>query len=386
MQRQVQHDGRGSAPGRGHMSQLDALRAFAVLAVVFQHATDVRLPVLRDLGFYGVDLFFVLSGFLITGILLRAGDDAARAGASTGGVIRAFYARRFLRIFPIYYLILIVGAAIGIRDIRTTFGWDVSYLANYYFAIHRTWRSAAVPLWSLAVEEQFYLVWPLLVLFAPRRRLPALLAALIVTAPLVRLGLALATGSEPATLTPTLACVDALGLGALLAFLWSLGSAGEALRLRWGRIALAIGLALIVLENLLGDGQVGTVARLALDRSAVALVGFWLVDRAAVGFDGTAARVLGWRPLLWVGTISYGIYLMHNFVAASAALAQRATGFRSHFPAHHGLSWLVYDLSVTLAVASVSWLLFERPINALKRNFPYVARGSRAAGALEVAT
>jgi peptidoglycan/LPS O-acetylase OafA/YrhL len=367
------------------MAQLDALRAFAVLAVVVQHSTDIHVPVLRDVGFYGVDLFFVLSGFLITGILLRARDDAERTGAARGGVMRAFYARRFLRIFPIYYLLLAVGAAIGIRDIRTTLGWDLSYLANYYFAVHETWRSAAVPLWSLAVEEQFYLVWPFLVLAAPRRRLPLVLGLVIVAAPLVRLGLALATGSEPATLTPTPACVDALGLGALLAYLWHLGAAGEPLRLRWGRAALAAGLALIVAENVLGDGRLGTVARLTVDRSAIALVGVWLVDRAAVGFGGAAGRLLTWRPLLWLGTISYGVYLMHNFVAPSAAIAQRATGYRSHFPAHHGLAWLAYDLVATVAVASLSWLAFERPINELKRHFPYVPPPRRTSAALEAA-
>ncbi|MGH7802858.1 MAG: acyltransferase family protein, partial [Candidatus Binatia bacterium] len=144
---------------RERFAELDALRAFAVTLVVWSHAVggEVGVGALRVGGYHGVTLFFVISGFLITGILLDARAAAARAGTSAGFALRAFYARRFLRIFPVYYAVLLVTFALGFDAVREELGWHLAYLSNWHFAARGEFGISTSHLWSLAVEEQFYL-------------------------------------------------------------------------------------------------------------------------------------------------------------------------------------------------------------------------------------
>lgn len=200
--------------------QLDAVRAVAVLAVVVSHTFDPDRHAWAEYGAFGVQLFFVISGFLITGILIDARRDATAAGQPMGAVMRAFYARRILRILPIYYLTLVVAAVIGVEGMRETFGWNLAYLSNWQIAFDGQW-GVATHIWSLAVEEHFYLLWPLVVLFAPRRILPWAVGAMLVVAVATRAVLTISTDmwSDGITiLTP--AVLDTLGLGALLALMW----------------------------------------------------------------------------------------------------------------------------------------------------------------------
>src|SRR5262249_20351356 len=121
----------GRPRGAGHLPQLDGLRALAVLAVVAHHT----MPGVRDQldpGPAGVRLFFVLSGFLSTGILLRARADAEAAGGGFARVLGAFYARRFLRIFPVYYAALLAAAVLGLPLVRESLPWHLTYLSNHY--------------------------------------------------------------------------------------------------------------------------------------------------------------------------------------------------------------------------------------------------------------
>ncbi len=160
-----------------HLDQLDTLRAFAVTAVLIRHFWPELQPGL-DLGARGVHLFFVLSGFLITGILLRSRALVEDSGRGTGLAIRRFYIRRFLRIFPIYYLVLAVTWALGFPDVRSGIVWHLAYGSNILFAIENQWPPTTAHLWSLSVEEQFYLIWPLLMLLVPRRHLRTVIACL----------------------------------------------------------------------------------------------------------------------------------------------------------------------------------------------------------------
>lgn len=345
---------------RDHMVQLDGLRAFAVLAVLLHHTLPEAITNRVDLGGYGVRLFFVLSGFLITGILLKARVDSTSVGVSRGTVLRAFYIRRFLRIFPLYYAVLLVAYLGNAPGIRPGIGWYVSYLSNYYFAAAGKFiGQSGSHLWSLAVEEQFYLVWPLLVLFLPRRGLPWLMGMTVLAGPLSRLLLALwSSDNDLSTRQPTPSCLDALGLGAGLALLWQQGGVP-----RWMiRGALLGGVLGLVGFYTLQTQHSGRTVQLVIGDTASALVFTWLVERAAAGIRGIGGRLLASRPLVYLGTISYGVYVYQNFI------------IWCWLPPDRGVRQFLLVLGVTVAVAAASWHFFEKPLNDLKRFFPYVPK------------
>ena len=172
-----------------YFPHIQALRAVAVLGPVFVHLWPARVPLsaytskVSGLGLLGVELFFVISGFLISGILLEARDGAA----TRLRVLGAFYARRVLRIFPVYWLTLVVLAALGIPGVGELFWLEFFYLTNFVIAHFEEWIGPTSHFWSLAVEEQFYLFWPLVILFLPRRALLPVMVLAVVAAPAVSL-------------------------------------------------------------------------------------------------------------------------------------------------------------------------------------------------------
>ena len=225
---------RGGSGEGAQIPALDGLRGVAILLVLFHHQTLLRLDGsgvdpwfgrLFHVGWCGVDLFFVLSGFLITGLLLDA----------KGGphYFRNFYARRTLRIFPLYYAVVFFSLVIlpnlpeGILPAQKaqSFGriegdeiWYWTYLSNYSIAAAGQWRHGILDVsWSLAIEEQFYLLWPLLVAKLGRGALWRLCAGLILLAPACRLALLAAGADELAPYVLTPARIDTLAIGASLA-------------------------------------------------------------------------------------------------------------------------------------------------------------------------
>ena len=162
-------------------------------------------------------LFFVLSGFLITGLLLRGRDAVTTGGITRGAVFRAFVARRALRIAPIYYLVVLLGWAVGYDPIAGLLPWHLTYTGNIALTYFHHPLDQAIHLWSLCVEEQFYLLWPLVVLFAPARRLILIATGLVVFSFVHEAVGALQGRSFDETHLVLQGCMDALGLGALLA-------------------------------------------------------------------------------------------------------------------------------------------------------------------------
>jgi len=325
--------------------ELDGLRALAILAVFFGHALKIRMM------WIGVDLFFVLSGFLITGILL----DMPRTGFKT--FIGRFYARRVRRILPPYLLVLAVATAIfGTAWMRH---WYLYLgLMNYVDAF---WREKTfVPLsslWSLAVEEQFYLVWPVVVFFVGAKKLPRVLLVLLVLAPVLRGATTLLVAHRAFDTyhwfiykgTPFR--MDCLVMGALLTFLWR---ARHAQVRRFGVLGLiATALTPLVMLALSRyatgfstmDGTVrGNVVTFEMSLACVTGMMLW-----ALG--GRCTAVLRLAPLRWLGRISYSFYLIHE---SALELAAR----RFHSP---GMVTVVAGAGA-LAYAALSWYLMERPI------------------------
>jgi peptidoglycan/LPS O-acetylase OafA/YrhL len=331
-------------------AQLDSLRALAVIFVMVFHFipwVDRYAP----LGSMGVRLFFVLSGFLITRILL------ASRGQLLSTAIAVFYARRFLRIFPLFYFALLAAALLNISVVRATLWWHLAYLSNVYFYLQGHWHGAVSHFWSLAVEEQFYLVWPWLILCLPRARVMWIIAAMIPLAPAVRLW-----SDHPMVSVLPISCLDSLGLGALLACGGEPSGSPARLIVRAG---IWLGVPLLACAMVLRYLRIGgEYAEVAAD-FAVSLVAVWMVGKAVSGFRGVAGRIMEWPPLLYLGTISYGVYVYHAFMPY---LLGRILGGRVQ--SLHWLSRFAILAAATILTASVSWRLLERPILGMKRHFP----------------
>lgn len=338
------------------MPQLDALRAFAVAGVAISH----WVPKSYQFGlpwWAGVELFFVLSGFLITGILLRCRDlpDVRYS-------LRAFYMRRFLRIFPLFYGVLFAAVVLDLPPVRETFWWHVTYLSNFQVLQAGVWPGMVSHFWSLAVEEQFYLLWPAIILFLPAGTVVRAVAGLCVVGCLSKYGLKLILTDNPMLgVLPTSAFV-ALGLGAALAC--ARGTQA------WGRLGRILGYGLPVYALLFG---IKILAFRDLPHSSLEdlplVAGLaWLVYRASDGFDGLVGTIMTAPGLLYLGKISYGLYVLHNFAGFPVAIFAKIVHVEG---LRYGLVGLFLKTGFTVLGASLSWHFFERPINELKRFYPY---------------
>lgn len=350
-----------------HIASLDVLRGIAVLLVVFVHVPVALLPAdlalarayLRP-GYMGVDIFFALSGFLITRILI------AERGQPKAW--RHFWIRRVLRIFPIYYLLT---AIIWVTAPGPEMPWVATYTSNFYFLGDEP-RSYLAHTWSLAVEEHFYLVWPFVVLLATRRVAMALIIGVLIPLAfaaaywVIRNYTPVQSLTVVGHITPTR--ILTLSLGSLLAF-------GEGFlsrhRLSTGLAALALipaGYALGYFGFKLPMLRPLTVLWLLVG-GALMSTGITLL---CIQLDG--AKALGWggfiaRPLRAIGRVSYGLYLYHfPIMLAFAPRMLAAQG-----PARYG--WLALSIALSGMAALVSYRLIERPILLWAKRF----RGRRDA-------
>ncbi|MDJ0864916.1 MAG: acyltransferase [Myxococcota bacterium] len=358
-----------AAPSASHRVQLDALRAFAVSAVMVAHYANGVLPAVHRAlpwGQLGVQLFFVLSGFLITGILLRLRDEVDARHFSRNSALLRFYARRALRIFPVFYATLALIVWLDVEPARETAVWHATYLSNLYFSLRGATHGPVTHFWTLALEEQFYLLWPWLVLLAPRNRLGPWIAGAVALGLIWRAG-ALAAGVNTIAVQWLLpGRIDNLALGALLAWAWHSGN-GE-LRARLTHWGLWLGLPLAIAACLAHADYRRHPLTLSLTPLAFGLLFTWLVDRAAVGFGGWTGRLLAFRPLVYLGRISYGLYLLHMFVPT---FIHRFAPGSAIDPAAHPLTSRAAAVPLSILLAAISWQAFEQPILRLKRRFPY---------------
>jgi len=372
-----------SAGPPARIAPLDGLRGVAILMVMGFHLVEVcgqwrgrewlseGLRVLFRPGWSGVDLFFVLSGFLITGILLDSRDSPH--------YFRNFYARRTLRIFPLYYaflavmMFLVAPASGEFDEMRRTQAWYWSYAANWLYALDNGWSGPATHLWSLAIEEQFYIVWPLLVYLLSRRRVLVLCACLILGAPCLRALLLALGGGRMAAYTATPCRLDPLAMGALIAAAIRCPGGARVVR-KWA--VPAIGGALVCLAAILiwrrslsemePVMQVGGFSALAIFYGAVVGLAVCLPSSHRLNI------ALSWRPLRFLGGISYGVYILHFLWRCVFGSDAWAGLFGESWPARLA----AYTLG-TVAASLMSWHLFEKHILKLKVRFP---AGRNAAG------
>jgi peptidoglycan/LPS O-acetylase OafA/YrhL len=335
--------------------QLDAVRGLAVLWVLL-HNTNIypslHLGLISDNGWMGVDLFFVLSGFLITGILL----DTKRSE----GYFRNFYARRCLRIWPLYYSALLFmfvivpllspSEAPVIFAPRSSPWWAyLFYLQNFLIPIPTSAAGLLGVTWSLAVEEQFYLCWPLVVRFCTEAQLRRIAIAVICLSPALRFYASLHNVN---IYSNTFCRLDGLMAGALLAIVIRSANflPSKFVTRAWIVFLVSVPLALLI----------ETFHARWIGFSVVVAASISFVYLALFSIEQWLRTLLTNRFLVYTGTISYGIYLLEKIpldMAKTLHLDRRPV-------------WaLPITIAATYAIASLSWIILERPFLWLKRFF-----------------
>jgi len=342
--------------GARKFDQIDGLRFFAVFAVVCAHwhSSLSNFFGLITAASRGVDLFFVISGFLITLGLIRSKEKNDTKGSS----LYKFYIRRFLRIFPIYYLTVFILLYFNYNQISDSIWWFLLYASNFHSIKIQDW-GAAGHLWSLSVEEQFYLVWPFIILFIPDRKLPAVIIAAVVLSLTAKSYWVVTNAPFWSLYMHPLAALDTLALGALLAYLYYFHT-DQLRKILYNPFVTIIVTAQMILCIYLMYAPYGNFIHHIGIRTSFGLFSAWLIGRATFGFSKIPGHILSSRPLKYIGKISYAIYLLHPFVPVILS--------RFKYPENENLRFVLYA-AVTVGLASASWHLFESRILKLKDRF-----------------
>ncbi|HEX4769184.1 MAG TPA: acyltransferase [Bryobacteraceae bacterium] len=346
-------------PSAKYIPELDGVRALTIGAVFLHHISTHWRSCLGPFaqaavfGWVGVDVFFLLSGFLITAILLRA-----KPGLQA---LKDFYVKRALRIWPLYYVLLgLMCLEILVYRKSYPVGLSVIFLQNFL----PSWPALGTfnQTWSLCVEEHFYLLWPLAVFFLPRRILPGVLVAVLCLSPVLR-WYAIDHGIAPKLLyTASPFRFDSIALGSLIAFFTTKGTLSLNMMRRVGPAAAILGASLVTWIFLHQD-EWGQLSVFVYSWLALASGGILLI---ALAFrNGAVGAFLRWSPLRYIGKISYGLYMLHPFVFGYIALKMK------------GSAGLAVALLISFVAAMSSWHFMETPILRLKNRLTGTHRNPR---------
>jgi peptidoglycan/LPS O-acetylase OafA/YrhL len=329
----------------GRIAALDGLRGLAATLVILQHTWVTRLGA----GSMGVEIFFVLSGFLIGGILF---DTVGKPGW-----VARFYLRRTLRIWPLYFAVVacILATDMSVAHPTHAPAWMLwAFLGNFIPLSPDSQRLSANVLWSLAIEEHFYLLLPLVIAFVDRRRVP--LALLFIAASSVGLRVYFDAVKTPwFSYHMTFCRLDILSMGVLAAWIhryrreWLLRLREAALLLAGGKIG-SLGYDPWA-RNGLWDSALTTTA----ESMATAVIVLSLANAEWP----SASRILSRKPIAYLGTISYGLYLLHPLVL------EAMYGGRTAQEIGKGPELFLMVMIPSVAIASASWFYFEQPVLSL---------------------
>ena len=373
----------GSTRSPEYIPALDGLRGIAVLLVLAVHSEHpISHKAWLSWGWIGVDLFFVLSGFLITRILLNA--------RASERYFKSFYVRRILRIWPVYFSFLLFVYACArtglVREHISGVGWAslLTFTQNFYLAF-RGWDSIVIwlgPTWSLGIEEQFYLVWPWIVKRANDQMLQRICMTVLLVSPFIRAVVSQLVSRDDGPMLLTFSHFDGICMGGLLAILFSQQTISSKRSIAWiERLAIPAGLAFILIDRWSVQPYYD-----ALKFSFLALLFGGTVALCISQSSSTISRTLeaflGFAPLRYIGKISYCLYIIH-FAAFSIAGSHFSQNLLMGIPGYSSKGWFVVadGWLLSIAIASLSWYLFESPILRLKRHFAASAESPKTLAA-----
>jgi peptidoglycan/LPS O-acetylase OafA/YrhL len=346
-----------------YQPHLDGLRALAILGVLGEHF-GLPLPDMLRCGPLSVRFFFVLTGYFITLSLWKVETQMKRPGQ--GGLIHLgrYYLARLLRIGPPFYLSLMLGALFGIEEVRTNFFWLATFQANNYIAYLGYWPDAISHYWSLAVQEQFYMIWPIVVLAMPKKWFIPTVVGFIFFGLIFRI---VCVETEASTITrwvTIFGCIDSFAVGALVAWL----KRSRLLeKMQFLPKILLFALPLVAFSCFFLGRATMTIPEgnvfLTLTESFDAVFLAWLLVTALNGIKSRYGQFLGWAPMVYLGKISYGVYVYHVFIIVLVSPLIEPYGLSE---THYAALRIMLLFILTLTVSSLSWHFFERPFLAWK--------------------
>lgn len=358
----------------GYNKQIDGLRGLAIIGVLIFHFINFDNVYIGRLPFgQGVNLFFVISGYLITKILLINKENIRQGKSSLTRVIKSFYLRRSIRIFPIYYLTIFFLLYIDFQNVYDVWEWLVTYTTNFYVSIDsHPYIGSFNHLWSLAVEEQFYLIWPFLILLIPIRLIERLIIVIILGSIVFKISYFINLGNSSALNAHTISCADSLGFGALVAY-WSIYK--PELITKINNIKFSVLLSFLPFVYFVVYPRDYDFVVIVGNNFLFSIFAFGIVLRASQSkFTFVSKYILESNLVIHIGKISYGIYLYHFFMPDF--YNQMIDWFPKYFYLESPFKtfWL---FAFSLLFAEFSWFLFEKPILRLKNKFQYSQKTKR---------
>ena len=355
-----------------YIIQLDGLRFFAILSVMIGHwlQWQVNRPIVNGFPFgNGVTLFFVLSGYLISDILLKNKNKHINVSIPKMNIIKAFYIRRVLRIFPLYFGTIFFLYFISYKNSHEIFPWLITFSSNIYQSIHNTYVGDFNHFWSLAVEEQFYLFWPWLIILIPTRHSEKIIFGLIGLSILTKIFLFIYFPDKwMANSYFTLSCMHALGIGALISY-WNIYRKNLIDKISNLNVVLTSVVVYFTLHYIGYFYKINWFHEI-IDNLLFALMSATIINYASKNkFEGGFKYILENKFIVYSGKISYGLYVFHLFIPEffwSYLSGKIGMGITNKYTA------FVVFYMITFVMAHISWKLMENPINNLKKYFPYL--------------
>jgi peptidoglycan/LPS O-acetylase OafA/YrhL len=326
------------------------------IAMVFLHHAGVKVPMWMEWGQMGVTLFFVISGYLVTLSLWRIEDRCSRIGIGRARELGIFQIRRLARLLPAFAAALGIGVLLGIEDVVEPFWWHVTFLSNVKMAMQGWFFGSTAHFWSLAMQEQFYIVWPFVLFAVPRRWFPVSAIVLVFGGYGYRVWCMESGVCDFWRWLMVPGSIDTFVLGGLLAWMKQFQGLPEFPSRKGGWVLLAGVTAVFwVLNRGLREGVFDPwiTASVEVLEGIVALVLVWGCSK---GFPGIAGAFFSWRSLRFLGRISYGIFVYHLILMW--ALEPVVVGFGIG-PGKNVGAWILVSGAATLVVSVISWSVLE---------------------------
>lgn len=352
-----------------YIKTLDGIRFYSILGVMLAHWIHSNITYTFAMG---VIVFFVLSGYLITRILLVTKEKYPNEVPLR--LFKTFYARRSLRIFPIYFLTIIAFYLINIPDIKANIVWLLTFTVNIKYFLDDSFYGGIGHLWSLSVEEQFYIFYPFLIFGIKRKYILPSLIFMVAVGLMSRMILFLNGSGLVSQATFTLSALDSLAIGGILAYLelyykrFLLNILCQHKRLWLAVLSLFLLCYVFFAYGLQKLNPIFSGYNLVFGRFLISLLTFYVIGNAILELNQKVKPYFENKYVVYLGKISYGMYFYHLFV-------QRVVDYflnhNQYLTIKNQYLLFVIYFSITAIVSSLSWHILEAPINNLKSKFKY---------------